>query len=202
MTACNEKSQKFQVPLPTEKQISEMKADTAARALVSMPQIKTAFNATIKKLENKTLDSVAIRYNCNQERSGTITYYSESGKLAAIKHAYNEYDHFEATDQYFVQDSVVYFAFYKHLNWSFESGAAIEGATKDDIIESRYYLIGNKFVECLEKKYTIYSTSRDKTNPDQIANRTIDCKAEGPLLATFKKLVAFSDRSNGDCFDK
>lgn len=167
----------------------------------NVDEIKLMYAATMKKLTDKVLDSFVKSYNCDGERSGTVTYYLEHQKLKSIKHVYAEYSHHEATDTYFVQDTVLYFAHLKHLNWSFESGAAVDGATRDDITENRFYLIAGKLVQCLEKKYTNHSSSSNLTVADRIPNKTVECKS-ADLLKSFKKLESFRKVDRSDCLEK
>ncbi|MEJ2882206.1 hypothetical protein [Pedobacter sp. GR22-6] len=76
----------------------------------SVSEIKNAYAAINDKLQRKRLDSVSFKYDCEGERTGTVTYFSEQGRLALIKHSFNEYSHFSAVDQYFVrQDSLFSF---------------------------------------------------------------------------------------------
>lgn len=168
----------------------------------SIDQIKIKYAATIEKLKGKLLDSVVLRYNCQNERSGTITYFSDNGKLLMINHSYAEYDHFQFTDKYFIQDEELYFAFQQQLFWSFEAGKAAESATKDDITELRTYIIDKQSKLCLEKKYTIHSSSSEKPDIAQIPNKTIKCKDIEQLLRTYNKLKNFKNLSNQECFEK
>lgn len=168
----------------------------------SIEEIKQAYAAATDKLQRNLLDSASFKYNCNNERSGTITYFSEKAKLVMIRHIYNEYDHHSANDQYFVSDNGLYFAYLNTVLWSFESGRAAEGATKDDVTEQRLYILKEKPVQCLEKKYTILSHSSDNPKPETIQSKQVDCKPVRPLLNQFDKLVAFKEDSDRECFEK
>ena len=166
----------------------------------SVAEIKLAYTATMQHLAKNDLDSITKSYNCNGERSGTVTYYHANARLKLIKHVYAEYSHHEATDTYFVLDSSLYFAHLKRLNWSFESGAAKEGATKDDIIEYRFYLAAGKAIQCLEKKYTIHSTSSAASIVERTPNKTIACNS-APLLKAFENLISFG-KGDSNCLEK
>ncbi|TCD01197.1 hypothetical protein [Pedobacter psychroterrae] len=165
----------------------------------SVPEIKQAFSLINKKLEQGVLDSVSFKYDCKGERNGTVTYFSEKGKLAVIKHSYNEYSHFSAVDQYFVNDGSLFFAHFNRVVWSFASGQAAEGATKDDITEQRIYIAAEKPLLCLEKKYTINSHSSDNPIPGNLSNKEVECKTTASVLRGFGKLLAFKDSANRDC---
>lgn len=166
----------------------------------NLQEIKSAYTATMEKLAKNALDSISKSYNCNGERSGTVTYYHENNTLRLIKHVYAEYSHHEATDTYFVRDSSLFFAHFKRLNWSFESNAAKEGATKDDITENRFYLVSQKPIQCLEKKYTIHSTSPDNSIAARTPNKTIACNS-ATLLKAFENLISFR-KGNSNCLEK
>lgn len=187
----------------------QVKADTLPKAIAnnvtnptSIAEIKTAFAATNSKLQEKQLDSIAYKYNCNKERAGTITYFSNKGKLVLIKHSYNEYDHYTANDYYFISNDSLYFANLNSVYWSFESGGAAEAATKDDVTEQRIYIVNGKAEQCLEKKYTIHSINKNEKPAETAQNKQIDCKPLKPLLTSFNKLVAFQKNSSKDCLEK
>ncbi|TKC09945.1 hypothetical protein FA048_06970 [Pedobacter polaris] len=168
----------------------------------SVVEIKQSYTATINKLKNGVLDSITLKYNCNNERSGTIVYFSENGKLLMIKHNYNEYDHHSATDQYFLNDKTLYFAYLNRLSWSFVSGATAEGATKDDITEQRLYIVDNQAIQCLEKKYSIFSQATNNPKPNAVPNKLVNCKPLKPIISEFNKLLAFQHNSKKGCLEK
>ncbi len=165
-------------------------------------QIKSAYGATQLALQQKTLDSIVLRYNCQNERSGTISYYQKDDKVNVIKHSYNEYDHFEATDWYYLQNNELNFVYLRRLNWSFEADSSGQPSTKDDITESRFYFIKEKPSLYLEKKYTVHSTAKNTFDAERIANRTIKPKDITSLLAQFEKLKAYKNRPQGGCFER
>lgn len=180
-------------------------ATTAARPLEKLTppktveEIKQVYASTMQHLRSGQLDSVSVKYDCGGERSGTVTYFSHENKLKLIKHQYQEYDHFSATDQYFVVDESLFFAHFNRLTWSFDSNGAAEGATKDDIVEQRFYIIDKQAVQCLEKKYTIRSSSKDNPNVSQIPNKTVNCKSLKPIWKRYGDLLAFRSAAKQDC---
>ncbi len=46
-------------------------------------------------------------------------YFLDKTGLRLIKHIYNEYSHFSATDEYFVKNDTLFFSFNKPVWWSF-----------------------------------------------------------------------------------
>lgn len=168
----------------------------------SVTAIKAAYNTTVQQLQNNQLDSISYKYNCQGERSGTVTYFSHQGEVKMVKHQYNEYDHFSATDQYFMVDQKLFFAHLNRLTWSFESNGTAEGATKDDIVEQRVYVVDDAAIECLEKKYTIRSKANNNPNPAAIANRKVACQPIAPVLKDFNRLLDFQKQATHDCLTK
>jgi hypothetical protein len=168
----------------------------------SVAGIKEAYALTMRQVRSGSLDSISHKYNCNSERAGTITYFLEKGNVKLIKHSYNEYDHFAATDEYFVSNNVLFFAHLSNTLWSFETGGAAESATKDNITEQRIYIVNKQPLQCLEKKYIIRSQDASRPNPEDIPNKEVRCKPIQPLLKTFSKLLAFREAANHNCFEK
>lgn len=192
----------LQEPHTSGKSVSEKGTETAIINPSSVSEIKQVYAATVDKLQSSLLDSVSFKYNCYNERSGTITYFSEKGKLSMIRHAYNEHDHHSATDEYFVSNNKVFFAYLNRLSWSFESGQAVEGVTKDNITEERRYIVKERPILCLEKKYTIRAHAPNNPLPETVENKQVDCKSIQPMLNDFDSLLAFKQSANHDCFGK
>ncbi|WP_316766006.1 hypothetical protein [Pedobacter frigiditerrae] len=167
----------------------------------SVAAIKQVYAATINLLNAGQLDSVSYNYNCQQERGGKISYFSKNGKLMFIRHSYSEYSHFEATDQYFVNDNKLYFAHLNRMVWSFVSGEG-DGVTKDDITESRFYVVDDQPILCLEKKFTIRKNAKDNPEADDVPNKVVNCKPIKGLLKEFNVLLAFKDKGNKGCLEK
>ncbi|RXF67586.1 hypothetical protein [Arcticibacter tournemirensis] len=169
---------------------------------LSVEEIKQRYAIINDKLQRGLLDSISFKYDCNQERNGTITYFSDKGQLTMIKHSYNEYSHFSAVDLYFVSNNTLFFAHFKRVSWSFESGQAAEGATKDDITEQRLYIVKEKPLLCLEKKYIKRSHSSDNPRPEDVQSKEVKCNSIAPVLKDFGKLIDFKDSDQHDCLEK
>lgn len=191
-----------------ESQVAEPTIDSTTKDSVSdnghptsVAEVKQRYSIVNDRMLQGTLDSTSIKYDCSGERTGTVTYFSEQGKIAVITHKYSEYSHFSAEVQYFLVDDSLYFVYSKKVVWSFESGAG-EGATKDDIQEERTYLVNNKPVLCLEKKYTKRSKASDNPNPSSLPNSEVSCKDVAPVLADLGKLLAFKQSAKHDCLAK
>jgi len=152
--------------------------------LKSIDDIKMEHSYITSKIESGSMDSTSFDYNCKDEKNGTLIYFYEKGQLRLIKHAYNEYSHFSATDEYFLKDGALFFVFYNHLVWSFVN----HNQTKDDITEKRFYIIGNRPIKCLQKKFTILSNAKDAPKSNMGSDKAIECSSLEPILEDFELL--------------
>lgn len=203
LTACNN---------PKENKVDSIKdsgtapASSETEPVATVPktikEIKSLYTKTATQLEKGSLGSVACKYNCNNERSGTVTYFSQDGSIKMIKHSYSEYDHFSATDQFFVSADTLYFVYYNRTTWSFEANKAAEAATKDDITEQRFYIANNEAIQCLEKKFAVRSHLPNQPTSANVANKVMKCKNVKSLQNEFNKLLAFQKQDNKNCLGK
>ena len=200
--SCTQKKHSANDAVELDHTRSVSKGDSAIGIPKTLTEIKSAYSNTINNLKQNSLQADSVKYNCAGERSGTITYFEKDGKLILIKHSYNEYDHFSAVDQYFIKDDSLYFTYSQQTAWSFESGSAAESTTKDDITESRIYITNNQAILCLEKRYTIKSKSTNNPIPDQIQNKSVECKNTGSIIRNLKNLLAFKSKPEGSCLGK
>ena len=153
----------------------------------SIEDIQEAYLAVMKQVESRVLDSVSFEYSCgNGERSGSVSYFSHEGELQLIVHRYAEYSHYSAEEQYLVRDSTLFFNFLKEISWSFEEGP--EGSVRDNVTESRTYLLDKEPVKCLVKKYAIRSQITNNPRPETVPNEEIDCNSASSLLKKFPVL--------------
>lgn len=201
--SCGQRKNTNNETLPDSNSASaESGESTAAKVPDSVEDIKQLYANLNGKLQGAMLDSTSVKYDCSGERSGTITYFSENGKLRIIKHVYNEYSHFSAVDQYFISDNKLFFAHLNGLSWSFQSGKAATGATTDNITEKRLYISREKPLLCLEKKYVKKSDATDNPLPESVESKQVDCKDSEQVLKGFGKLVAFKNNTDQDCLGK
>lgn len=164
----------------------------------SVAGIKEVYGATMSQLENGKLDSITMEYSCeNDAIGGTITYFSEKEELRFIKHTYHEYDHYSASDLYFVADDILYFVFLKSASWSFVSAEV----TQDKFTEQRIYIVKEQAVQCLENKYTIMSNTPDQRQ-EETGNKNVDCMPIDSIVKDFQQLLAFKDQPNQGCLGK
>jgi len=167
--------------------------------LETLDDIKKEHNAILSGIKDGSIDSVAYQYNCHEEKRGTITFFKKEEHLQMVKHSYGEYDHHEASDQYFVKDSALFFVFLKQLYWSFDSASPEEGGTQDKITEKRIYILNGQAMQCLEKNYVELSYSKTNPNPATIANKEVKCTSLKPIKTEFEKLLMFEKNKGKGC---
>ncbi|MBW8360981.1 MAG: hypothetical protein K0M56_02200 [Kaistella sp.] len=143
------------------------------KELNSVKDIKVEYEDINRLLQEKKLDSVTFSYDCDGERQGDVVYYYENRQLRSIRHSYSEYSHFSAVENYFIKDGGLFFVFKKETSWNFDGGSPENPETKDDIKEYRYYMVNEKPIQCLEKKYVLHSESSGNPAPESIKNSEI-----------------------------
>lgn len=172
-------------------------SDAAKILLQNTDEIKAEYTKINQQINTKKLDSTSFNYECN-ERSGTVVYYSQNGKIRSIKHSFSEYSHYSAIENYFVNNDQAFFIFKQETVWNFDGGTAEKPETKDEITEKRLYYINNKLEKCLEKKYTIRSADKRKLNPDNIKNYESKTCPDKELMKTFSNLMSHKNKKT-DC---
>jgi len=160
--------------------------------LNSVDAIKQEYNLVNSQLMAKKLDSMGFKYE-REEISGNVVYYSEKGELKAIKH-FRADSHFSSTENYFVNDGNLYFIFKDDVLWSFNGGTPEKPETKDDVTEQRYYIVENKAIQCLEKKYTLKSNSFNNPKPENIPNKEMKNCSIVELQKAFDLLIKNKER--------
>lgn len=165
------------------------------RDLKSISGIKQEYALVNAELVAKKLDSVGFKYECN-EISGNVVYYSENGTLKVVKH-FQADSHFSSTESYFIDEGKPYFIFKDDTAWSFDGGTADKPETKDDVTEQRFYLVDNKAIQCLEKKYTLRSNSPNNPKSENVPNKEMkNCSIE-ELQKSFDLLMKNKNRRDG-----
>lgn len=141
-----------------------------------------------------TLDSTSFTYTC-YEQQGTVTYFAQNDELMLIRQHYGEASHRTADRLYYLAEGDLFFAYYKTLDWVFDSEGG-QGATRDRIQEKRYYVIDEEPVQCLQKEYVIRSTAKENPVPENVVNVETDCSAAKELIEDFNKLKKYSNESD------
>jgi hypothetical protein len=156
-------------------------------------QIKKEYADLQAQLEAKKLSQSKFTYDCNDEPSGEVIFHSDKNEIKVIEHFYAEHSHFSGSEKYFIKDGKPFFIFSQETVWNFDGGTPEKPVTKDDITETRIYLQNNKPLKCLEKKYSIKSDQKEKTTPDNIPSKEIQCDTN-ELLKTYQLLLKHKDQ--------
>lgn len=156
-------------------------------------EIKKEYTRLQTQLNAKKLTSTDFTYNCDDEITGKVTFYSDNQGIRMIEHSYDEQSHFGSTEQYFIKDGNVFFIFKEDTVWNFDGGTPEKPITKDDITESRIYIQNNKPIKCLEKKYSIRSDEKSKPSPDKIPGKETPCHVD-ELMKTYQSLLKNKDK--------
>jgi hypothetical protein len=163
----------------------------------SVDDIKKEYSEMNALLTSKKLDSTGFKYICEEGgREGEVFFYYQDKKLKAVKNFYSEYSHFSSVTEYYIDKENVYFIFKQDTSWNFDIEAPKKSEdvseTKDDITERRIYLLNNKPVQCLEKKYVIRSAGNNQ-DPGTIQNKEIKCNID-ELMKTYQSIIKNKDK--------
>jgi len=175
--------------------------DTVAKAnrmLTTVAGIQETYSSVMKQLESGAMDSTSFKYSCQGEKGGTVTYFSNEGQLRLVVHRYHEYDHYSAVDRYFVEEGRLYFAYLNGVSWSFEDG----GGTRDNVKEQRIYVVNQRPIRCLEKKYAIRSKAGDNPRPETVANKEVDCKSPASIIGPYRILLKYREKGTSGCLSQ
>lgn len=163
--------------------------------LSSVDGIKQEYSKVNSQLVGKKLDSVGFKYECD-EISGNVVYYFDKGTLKLVKH-FQADSHFSSTENYFVDEGKPYFILKDDTVWSFDGGTSDKPETKDDVTEQRFYIVDNKAIQCLEKKYTLKSNSKTNPKSENVPNKEMKNCSIAELQKTFDVLMKNKDRRGG-----
>ncbi|MFD2825899.1 hypothetical protein ACFSYG_05405 [Leeuwenhoekiella polynyae] len=191
ISSCKENPKNQKTPIPQSQDAGSETPEpiSSPQTLTNIEDIKKEYSRLTQLLKTKDLDSTSFTYNCNGEKSGTVVFFSDTTGLKVIRHAHNEYSHFEAADLYYLRDEVPFFVFSTNTTWSFSGGTADAPQTTDNVVENRFYLLNGEPVDCLRKQYSIKSDEANPVNPNTITNQKTDCKAIEDYLETYKLLL-------------
>ena len=176
------------------------KEESSTISIDSLSQIKPLYNKIAQQRLTKSLDSNAVTYDCNGEKSGTIKFFYQDKNLVMVEHTDGEYSHTEGLTQFFINKENPFFVYHKNTNWTFEENAAAEGATVDDVTETRSYLADGTVQQCLQKKYRLRSADKANFNPSSIKNKAVACQKPEEILSSYHKLLQYqAQKGKVDC---
>ncbi|AZB29204.1 hypothetical protein [Chryseobacterium balustinum] len=190
----NKKNEKINTNSPSEssQQISYKDSLSKNNSPQTIDEIKTEYVLLNNQLIAKKLDSASFDYECN-EVSGNVVYYSSNGELKSIKHFHGD-SHFSSVENYYLKNGKPFFIFKDDTVWNFDGGTPEKPETKDEINQQRMYIVNGKAIECLEKKFTIKSSSKNNPKPDDIQNVQSKNCSYSELQKTFEVLLKNRDK--------
>lgn len=158
----------------------------------TIDEIKAEYTLLNNQLIAKKLDSISFDYECN-EILGNVVYYSSKGELKGIKHFHAD-SHFSSVENYYLKNSKPYFIFKDDTVWNFDGGTPEKPETKDEVEQQRIYIVNEKPIECLEKKFTLKSSSKNNPKPENIQNVQSKNCSYSELQKTFEVLLKNKDK--------
>lgn len=196
--SCKKDQNKTVLPEPVSNDSLAVTKDTIQAEQIEnisdpIEEIKKEYAVLQGLLEAKKLSSKGFTYNCNEEPSGEVKFYSDKDEIKVIEHFYAEHSHFSATERYFIKNGKPFFIFREETVWNFDGGTPEKPITKDDITETRIYLQNDKPLKCLQKQYRIRSDNKQKNIADQTASKEIKCSVD-EILKTYQSLLKNKDR--------
>jgi len=189
----NDKVKMSQATFPKDTLTSKKDSRQLKNATDPIEEIKNEYSRLQEQLQAKKLTSAHLTYDCNEEPSGEITFYTDKGEIKVIEHFYAEHSHFSASEKYFIKNGQPFFIFKEETVWNFDGGTPEKPITKDDITETRIYLQNEKILKCLEKKYSIRSDNKAQPSPDTIPSKETQCDTD-ELMKTYQSLLRNKDK--------
>ncbi|WP_080779063.1 hypothetical protein [Chryseobacterium phocaeense] len=196
--SCKKDQNKTVLPEPVSNDSLAVTKDTTQAEQIEnisdpIEEIKKEYAVLQGQLEAKKLGSKGFTYNCNEEPSGEVKFYSDKDEIKVIEHFYAEHSHFSASERYFIKNGKPFFIFREETVWNFDGGTPEKPITKDDITETRIYLQNDKPLKCLQKQYSIRSDNKQKNVADQTAGKEIKCSVD-EVLKTYQSLLKHKDQ--------
>ncbi len=171
------------------------------KELKTVEDIRAEFQLIQSKITSGKMDSTSFNYECPGE-SGNMTFFSENGELRRVRHG-NGGDHYGITKDFFLKDNVPFFIYHEEGSWVFDVESGVESATKDDIAESRFYIVDGKLIKCLQKEFTIRSSVKNNPTSASVANKEMTCPDLKELLKDFEFALKYKNQKTNleDCLE-
>lgn len=177
----------------TSKEVNQKTTDSQTTELKTVEDIRAEFQSIMTKIQKGQIDSTSFYYTCYEE-SGRLVYFLEDGQLRMIRYSQG-WEHGGVTKEYFLKDNKPFFIFNTTLAWSFDSESSVQDATKDDITESRFYIIDNKLIKCLEKEFTIKSSVKNNPTSATVPNKEVACTDLTEILKDYELAVKYKNQT-------
>lgn len=189
----NKKKDSVETKSPSDSLKTSVKKDSFINSSPqTIDEIKAEYTSLNNQLISKKLDSATFDYECG-EISGNVVYYSSNGELKNIKHFYAD-SHFSSVENYYLKNGKPYFIFKDDTVWNFDGGTPEKPETKDEVEQQRIYIVNEKPIECLEKKFSIKSSSKNNPKPENVQNVQSKNCSYSELQKTFKILLKNKDK--------
>jgi hypothetical protein len=178
---------------------NQEKAET--KELETVEDIREEYQTIQFKITNGKMDSSSFNYECDGGL-GQVVFFSENGQLRKVRYG-NGYEHGGVIKEYFLKDNAPFFVFHDASTWTFDVGTNKEGATRDDMIESRFYIIDGKLIKCLEKKFTIRSSVKNNPTSATVQNKEVACSDLTELLKDYNLVLKYKNQTTDmECLEE
>lgn len=158
--------------------------------------IRQKFSYIMKAKSDNLLTTTEFSYECPYEPGeGTITFFYEGEALRLVEYSFHEGEHYGGTDQYFVWNDELFFAYYDHGSWRFdyENGDFSNPQTVDEITQKRFYFDNQQPIRCLLKQFERYSRNIHHLASHDVPNQETSCDEAQTVQSTFKLLLEWQD---------
>ena len=161
------------------------------KELKTVEDIRAEFQLIQSKITNGKMDSTSFNYEC--DGGGGQVAFSENGQLRKITYG-SGYEHGGVIKEYFLKDNTPFFVFEEASTWIFDVDAKTEDATRDDITESRFYIVDKKLIKCLEKKFTIRSSLKKNPSSATVENKEVPCSDLTELMKDYELVLKYKNQ--------
>jgi hypothetical protein len=165
------------------------------KELKTVEDIREEYQTIQSNITNGKMDSSSFNYECDGGGGlGQVVFFSENGQLRKVRYG-NGYEHGGVIKEYFLKDNTPFFVFHDASTWTFDVGTNKESATRDDMIESRFYIIDGKLIKCLEKEFTIRSSVKNNPTSTSVANKEVACSDLTELLKDYNLVLKYKNQT-------
>lgn len=168
--------------------------ESAPFSLTTIEDIRTLYAQIVQRKEKGNYTLSSFEYDCQGEKAGTVAYYQDATGIQLIEHQSSEYSHYGSTEQYFVYQGRPFFIYFEGASWIFDVEAELEGATRDDITEQRFYILNGELAQCLQKEFTIRSASSNNPVSAEVPNQKVNCPPIQELTDQFERLMKYKNQ--------
>jgi hypothetical protein len=196
--SCNGKSETSITESTDTKQDTLVDTNQELKELKTVEDIRTEYQTIQSKITNGKMDSTSFTYECDGG-GGQAVYFSENGQLRKITYS-SGYEHGGTIQEFFLKDNAPFFIFQDISSWAFDAEEKqdddnLESATRDDMIERRFYIVDGKLIKCLEKEYVIRSSLKKNPSSETVQNKEVACSDLTELLKDYNLALKYKDKT-------